>query len=289
MSRQALGKGLEALIPVPGDMNGMPAGSSTPTEVSIDRIFPNPRQPRQDFTPRELEELTASVRENGIVQPVLVRPRGEGRYELVAGERRLRAAKLAGLAQVPVVIRDMSDTESLELALVENIQREDLNAVEEAQAFNQLLTQFELTQEELAKKIGKDRSSVANTLRLLQLSAPLLELVRNGSLSEGHGRALLAVADEEARKRLADKIIRNNMSVREAEQLAQGLKPVRTAKGKGAKRSEIKDPHIRQLEEEIKRKLGTQVRVIPRNAHKGRIEIEYYSLEDLDRILALLG
>lgn len=155
MSRQALGKGLEALIPVSGDVNGAPVASSTPTEVSVDRIVPNPHQPRQDFHPHELEELTASVRENGVVQPILVRPRGEGRYELVAGERRLRAAKLAGLAQVPVVIRDISDTESLELALVENIQREDLNPVEEAQAFNQLLNQFELTQEELAKKIGK--------------------------------------------------------------------------------------------------------------------------------------
>lgn len=288
MSRQALGKGLEALIPVSGDVNGAPVASSTPTEVSVDRIVPNPHQPRQDFHPHELEELTASVRENGVVQPILVRPRGEGRYELVAGERRLRAAKLAGLAQVPVVIRDISDTESLELALVENIQREDLNPVEEAQAFNQLLNQFELTQEELAKKIGKERSSVANTLRLLQLSAPLLELVRNGSLSEGHGRALLAVSDEEARKRLADKIVRDNLSVREAEQLAQGLKPVKAPKPKGAKRLEIKDPHLRQLEDEIKRKLGTQVRVIPRNAQKGRIEIEYYSLEDLDRILALL-
>jgi ParB family chromosome partitioning protein len=288
MSRQALGKGLEALIPVSGDVNGAPVASSTPTEVSVDRIVPNPHQPRQDFHPHELEELTASVRENGVVQPILVRPRGEGRYELVAGERRLRAAKLAGLAQVPVVIRDISDTESLELALVENIQREDLNPVEEAQAFNQLLNQFELTQEELAKKIGKERSSVANTLRLLQLSAPLFELVRNGSLSEGHGRALLAVSDEEARKRLADKIVRDNLSVREAEQLAQGLKPVKAPKPKGAKRLEIKDPHLRQLEDEIKRKLGTQVRVIPRNAQKGRIEIEYYSLEDLDRILALL-
>lgn len=288
MSRQALGKGLEALIPVSGDVNGAPVASSTPTEVSVDRIVPNPHQPRQDFNPHELEELTASVRENGVVQPILVRPRGEGRYELVAGERRLRAAKLAGLAQVPVVIRDISDTESLELALVENIQREDLNPVEEAQAFNQLLNQFELTQDELAKKIGKERSSVANTLRLLQLSAPLLELIRNDSLSEGHGRALLAVSDEEARKRLADKIIRDNLSVREAEQLAQGLKPVKASKPKGAKRLEIKDPHLRQLEDEIKRKLGTQVRVIPRNAQKGRIEIEYYSLEDLDRILALL-
>lgn len=289
MSRQALGKGLEALIPVPGDVNGEPVAAFSPTEVSIDRIVPNPHQPRQDFAPHELEELTASVRENGIVQPILVRPRGEGQYELVAGERRLRAAKLAGLAQVPVVIREISDTESLELALVENIQREDLNPVEEAQAFNQLLTQFELTQEELAKKIGKDRSSVANTLRLLQLSDQLLEMVRNGSLSEGHGRALLTISDEEARKRLADKIIRDNLSVRETEQLAQGLKPDRTPRSKNAKRLEIKDPHIRNLEEEIKRKLGTQVRVVPKNTQKGRIEIEYYSLEDLDRILALLG
>jgi len=289
MSRQALGKGLEALIPMQGDIEETPPTYTAPAEISIDQIEVNPFQPRHDFDPHELEELTASIREKGIVQPVMVRPRADGKYELVAGERRLRAAKLAGLAQIPVTIREVNDSECLEIALIENIQRSDLNPMEEAQAYHQLMTQFNLTQDEMSKKVGKDRSSVANTLRLLKLPESVRELVKKNRLSEGHARALLSLDNAEMIERLANKIVRDNLSVREVERIAQGMKPEKITKGRRLKETEIKDPHTRQLEEELRRKLGTQVKVMPRNAQRGKIEIEYYSLEDLDRILSLLG
>jgi len=264
--------------------------SSTPLpkhELPIEAIAPNPFQPRRDFAPRELEELTASIREKGLVQPVIVRPRAGGGFELVAGERRLRAAKLAGLAQIPAVVREVSDQDSLEMALVENIQRTDLNPVEEARAYHQLSAQFNLTQEDMAKKVGKDRSSVANTLRLLKLPERVLEWVETGRLSEGHARAILALESEKAMVSLAEKIMRDKLNVREAERLSQGMSS-KVKKGKGPK-AEIKDPHVRDLEDTLKRKLGTKVRVLPRGGQKGKIEIEYYSLEDLGRIVELLS
>jgi ParB family transcriptional regulator, chromosome partitioning protein len=284
-TRQALGRGLDSLIPAQADLETAPGAPRH--ELPIDVITPNPFQPRKDFPPLELEELAASIREKGIVQPVIVRPRPDGSFELVAGERRLRAAKLAGLAQIPVIVRDVDDAESLELALIENVQREDLNPVEEARAYQQLITQFQLSQEEMSQKVGKDRSSVANTLRLLKLPAEVLERVANGRLSEGHARAILSLENEEAMLRLALKIERDTLSVREAERLAQGFKP-KTRKARLAK-GEIKDPHAKHLEEELRRKLGTHVRVVQKTAQKGKVEIEYYSLEDLDRIVSLLG
>jgi ParB family chromosome partitioning protein len=296
-TRQALGKGLEALIPLQGDYDETPGSSpagggnnGAPYQLSIDRISPNPFQPRHDFDPKELDELAASIRENGIIQPVMVRPKADGQFELVAGERRWRAAKLVGLAQVPVIIREMNDTECLEIALIENIQRSDLNPVDEALAYQQLMIQFTLTQEEVAQKVGKDRSSVANTLRLLKLPESVLKLVKTGQLSEGHARAVLGLEDPEMIERLSEKILRDGLSVRETERIAQGIKPVNASPEKSRKKSQdMKDPHTRHLEEELRRKLGTQVKVMPRNSQKGKIEIEYYSLEDLDRILALLG
>ncbi len=289
MSRQALGKGLEALIPVHGDTEEMPSVLKAPTEISVDRISSNTLQPRKEFDPLALEELAVSIREKGVVQPLLVRPLSGGRYELVVGERRLRSAKLAGLAQVPVVIREIDDNESLQIALVENVQRSDLNPVEEAHAYQQLITQFNLTQEGIAQKVGKERSSIANILRLLRLPEKVLGFVQSGRLSEGHARAILGLDDEEIMLRLAEKILRDKLSVRETERIAQGIKPNKPDKRKNTQKVEIKDPHIRNLEEELKRKLGTQVKVLPRNAQKGKIEIEYYSLEDLDRIIAIMG
>ena len=288
MSRQALGKGLEALIPISGDTEETTSALKAPAEISVDRISSNTLQPRKEFNPLELEELASSIREKGVVQPLLVRPRNEGRYELVVGERRWRAAKLAGLAQVPVVIREIDDNESLQIALIENVQRSDLNPVEEANAYQQLIIQFSLTQEEVARKVSKDRSSIANTMRLLRLPERVLGFVQNGRLSEGHARAILSLDDEEMVLRVAEKILRENLSVRETERIAQGIKPNKSNKRKKIK-VELKDPHTRNLEEKLKRKLGTQVKVIPRNAHKGKIEIEYYSLEDLDRIIAIMG
>jgi ParB family chromosome partitioning protein len=284
-----LGKGLEALIPVHGNIEESPSAYSQPAELSIEHIRANPFQPRQEFDPLELEELAASIREKGIVQPVIVRPRPDGQYELVAGERRLRAAKLAGLAQIPVTVREVNDSECLEIALIENIQRSNLNSLEEAMAYQQLMSQFNLTQEEMAKKVGKERSSVANTLRLLKLPNSIREMIKKKRLSEGHARALLGISDEQMMERLAEKIVRDNLSVRETERIASGIKPEKAISSPKTKKSELKDPHTRQLEEELRRKLGTQVKVLPRSAKKGKIEIEYYSLEDLDRILSLLG
>jgi ParB family chromosome partitioning protein len=288
MSRQALGKGLEALIPMEGDFDSTPAPTSNRQELPIDVIAPNPFQPRREFQPAELEDLANSIREKGVMQPIIVRPRPDGTYELVAGERRLRASKLAGLGQIPAIIRDVSDGDSLEMALIENIQRADLNPVEEARAYQQLMLQFQLTQEEMATKVGKDRSSVANTLRLLKLPLAVLDMVGDGRISEGHARALMTLEDETAMQSLAEKVMRESLSVRETERLAQGNKPAKPAKAKGPK-GDIKDPHARHLEEELRRKLGTHVKVSPRNAQKGKIEIEYYSLEDLDRIVSLMG
>ena len=276
MSRQALGKGLEALIPVHANVEESPSTYTAPAEISIEHIEVNPFQPRQDFDPLELNDLAASIREKGIVQPVLVRPRADGKYELVAGERRLRAAKLAGLAQVPVTIRELDDSESLEVALIENIQRTDLNPLEEAQAFQQLMTQFKLTQEVMAEKVGKERSSVANTLRLLKLPESVQTMVRKNRLSEGHARALLGLSDTQMMERLATKAVRDGLSVREVERIAQGMKPEKTVTEKRPKKAAvIKDPHTRKLEEDLRRKLGTQVKVLPKNAQKGKIEIEY--------------
>jgi ParB family chromosome partitioning protein len=290
MSRQALGRGLESLIPLQGDPDQSVPHPDTASTVGIDRIVPNPFQPRQDFDPQELEELASSVLEKGIIQPILVRPKSDGQFEVVAGERRWRAAKLAGLAQVPVVIRTMEDAESLEIAIIENVQRSDLNPVEEALAYQQLISEFSLTQEDVAQKVGKNRSSVSNTLRLLKLPQGVLNKVRDGRLSEGHARALLSIEDIDVMERLADKILRDNLSVRETEKIAGGIKsgpeeskPVKT------KKPDFKDPHTRHLEDELKRKLGTQVKVSPKSASKGKIEIDYYSLEDLDRIISILG
>jgi ParB family chromosome partitioning protein len=292
MSRQALGRGLEALIPVMADTSQLEDREvKLPThEIAVDLISPNPYQPRKDFHPNELEELAASIRENGVVQPILVRPLSGHRYELVAGERRLRAAKLAGLAQVPAVVREMDDKTSLEIALIENLQRSDLNCVEEAWAYRQLIDEFNLTQELVAKRVGRDRSSVANTLRLLKLPPTVLMLVKERRLSEGHARALLTIDDPEAIERFAERVVRDGMTVRETEAMMQGVKPERTEKTKKVGAAPAKDdPHAKQLSEELRRKLGTQVIVIPKNDHKGKIEIEYYSLEDLDRIISLIG
>lgn len=290
MSRQALGKGLEALIPVQHDSDLGATQQAGVSKLAIDKIVPNPFQPRQDFDPQELQELATSVREKGVIQPILVRPRTDGQYEVVAGERRWRASKLAGLGQVPVVIRDLDDTESLEIAIIENVQRSDLNPVEEAMAYQQLISEFNLTQEDVATKVGKNRSSITNTLRLLKLPQSIINKVKDNRLSEGHARALLTIDDIDMMERLSEKIVRDQLSVRETERLASGVKqPGAETPSKRSKKNELKDPHTRQLEEELKRKLGTQVKVVAKNPRKGKIEIDYYSLEDLDRIIALLG
>ncbi len=271
--RKPLGRGLGALIPgatKPAMLDG--GDSEHEPQVAIDRIRANPRQPRTDFDETALNELAASIRVQGIIQPLLVRPDGEGGYELVAGERRLRAARIAGLREVPIVVREVSDRESLELALIENIQRNDLSPLDEAAAYQHLLDDFGHTQEEIATRVGKSRPAVANALRLLRLPEPIKQEIARGRLSAGHARALLSLESADAQLRAARQILARQLSVRDTEKLAGGRR--------AAEPPAARDPHRAALERELAAALGTRVRILPRG-RGGRIEIEYYSNEEL--------
>ncbi len=291
MSRKALGRGLEALIPVssgdPAPTDGAPrvdAGDGAPRMVPVERIRPNPFQPRNQFNPETLTELARSIEENGLIQPLVVRAAENGNFELIAGERRFMASKQAGLQSVPVVVRQASRREMLEVALVENLQREDLNPIDEAEAFERLATEFGLTQEEIASQVGKSRTAVTNSLRLLGLEREILDLVSRGTLSAGHARALLAVPAGAPRSRLVKEIVEKGLSVRQAEARAQGEKP-RTAKAVARKRSH---PALEAWEDRLRTRFGTQVRIVG-GIGRGKIEVHYFSEEDLERILDLTG
>jgi ParB family chromosome partitioning protein len=269
--KTALGKGLEALIPEKGE---------EVIYLDIDRIFPGEQQPRKAFRDDSLKELATSIKEKGVLQPVIVSRVGDGTFRLVTGERRWRAASLARLKKIPALVRDIASKDSLEIALIENIQREDLNPIETAEAFRKLTTDFNLTQEELSDKVGKDRATIANYLRLLKLPEEIKSLIYEGSLSMGHAKALLAIEGRAGQIEAARKIIRKGFSVRETEDL--------TRKGPKPKKTGItKDPQILSLEEKLIRSLGTKVRILHKGK-KGKIEIEYYSLEELDRLLEIL-
>lgn len=277
MSKLVLGKGLGALIPTDD-------AASTATEdnfrvVPIADVAPNPMQPRQDFDPQRLAELVASLRQDGLMQPLVVRKAEHG-YTIIAGERRYRAATIAGLTELPVIVMDApNDVRLLELALVENIQRENLNPLELAAAYRRLIEQCGLTQNDLAARVGKSRTAVTNTLRLLTLPADLQQMIRVGQLTEGHARALLGLSDDAARREMADRIINGTLSVRETEREA----------GRVRKRKLVpkrKLPEIAELETYLKRLLGTSVKIAP-GLKRGRIEIEYYGDDDLERLLEL--
>jgi len=249
-------------------------------------IDPNPDQPRQNFEPGPLNELAASIRANGLVQPLIVRRRNE-RFEIVAGERRWRAAQLAELTEVPVVVQDVADDKILELALIENIQREDLNPIETAQAFARLVKDLDLSHEELGRRTGKDRASITNFIRLLKLPNELQGAVAQGRLSMGHAKALLGLPFSDDQVKAGQKIIQLGMSVRAAEKMIQNLqaeKPEPTEQ----KPEDKLDPNIRAAQEELRNALGTKVRIVPTNEKRGHIEIEYYSQDDLDRIYNLI-
>ena len=275
MGKIALGRGLEALIPT-GD------GGATGGElrsIPLDKIAPNPHQPRKAFDPEKLAELVESFKTRGMLQPILVRRDGAG-YQLVAGERRYRAAKLANLPAAPaLILGEVDASEMLQLALIENLQREDLNPLETAQAYQSLIDQYQWTQQELAERVGKNRASVANTLRLLSLPENIKALIAEGKLSEGHARAILSVSDPALRDRIASRIITETLSVRQAEQLTRQERRRRLV----VKR---KPPAIDDAETFLKRTLGTAVRIFP-GLKKGRIEVEYYGDEDLNRLLDL--
>jgi ParB family transcriptional regulator, chromosome partitioning protein len=283
MTRKPLGRGLGALISTASS----PQDSEEVREIEIDLIRPGQQQPRTSFNEAKLEELAQSIRASGIIQPLLVRRRG-GLYELVAGERRWRAAQLAGLSRVPVIVREIADENLLELALIENIQRQELNAVEEANAYKRLIESLDLTQEEVAQRVGRDRTFITNYLRILKLPTEIQTLLEQEKLSFGHARALLGVADPHMQRKLAQRIFKNNWSVRETERRVRQLSSG-TAEPKPAALAHTEDPNVRAAESKLRRSLGTQVRIVPAHAGSpGRIEIEFYSSEDLNRLYDLI-
>jgi len=287
MADRRLGRGLDGLLKakVPPAAAEVTEPVGPTTTVALARLDPNPHQPRQEVDEAELEHLAASIREHGILQPLVVRPRG-GRYEVVAGERRLRAARAAGLQEVPAVVRDVPDEQMLELALVENLQRLDLDPIEKARSFRAYLSSTGRTQSEAAERLGLDRSTVANMIRLLDLPDPVQRMVRQRLLAMGHARAILAADGAKRQVRLAERAVREGLSVRQVEMLASagGTKPA-TRRRRPAKR-----PEVRDLEARLRQTLGTKVTVEPgRKAHTGRIVIAYYCQDDLDRILDRLG
>lgn len=275
MARQPLGRGLSALL---GE-DTLADAKSTVNEVDIDLVEPNPEQPRTRFTDSALDELAQSITANGIVQPIVVRKKGSG-YQIVAGERRWRAAQRAGLRRIPVAVREIADDKLLEIALIENIQRQELNPVEESRAFRKLIDSIGLTQEELSERIGKERSLIATSLRILKLPSDILQLIEEGKLTAGHGRALLLSDDVSVQRRVAGSIIEKGLSVREAERILR-----RTAtKPKTSIIKESKDPNVRLAETKLMRSLGTNVKISSGKSGAGRIEIEYYNSNDLDRL-----
>lgn len=278
-NRKALGRGLAALIPQAAQ-ESVPEGVQ---EIAINCIEPNMQQPRRYFDPTLLAELAASLRQHGVLEPVIVRPK-EGKYELVVGERRWRAAQEAKLSNIPAIVREMDDRQALELALVENVQREDLNAMEEAEAFQRLANEFGLTQDEIAVKVGKQRSTVANRLRLLELEPEIKAAVKKGVISAGHARALLAIPSGKARLQMAHHCINEGLSVRQVEEKARQKKA--TPKRKKQRPTTI-DVGLNDLEEQMQQVLGTRVRIV-RQGTKGQIQIEFYDDEDITRIFELI-
>jgi ParB family chromosome partitioning protein len=281
--RSALGRGLSALIPDAAPPPA-PAGRepARPMELDIDMLTPNPRQPRTYIDEARLDELAQSIRANGVIQPVLVRKVGES-YELVAGERRWRAAQRAGLLKIPVTIRDIPDDKLLEVALVENIQRENLNPIEEAQAYRRLTDELQLSQEAVASAVGKDRATVANVMRLLRLPPEIRNDLSAGALSMGHARALLALPDETAQRRVARDVVARGVSVRETEALVRRELTPQSAAPEPAR----PDANTRAAEEQLKIALGTRVRIV-RKGQSGRIEIDFKNEAELDRIYGTL-
>ncbi len=283
MNRKALGKGINALIPdfelgVPETGAGL-----APTEVLVDEIVPNRLQPRKYFDDEKLDELVQSIRENGVLQPVIVQT-GEAGYELIVGERRWRAAKKAGLKKIPAIVREVSDTESLEIAIIENIHRQDLNPIEEAEAYARLSDEFGLTQEKLARRLGKNRATIANTLRLLKLAPPVKEDLIAGRLSMGHARAILGLENDRDIETLRQEILKKDWNVRQTERRVNQLK-----KGGAAPRPEVKkDIFLKNLEKDLESRLGTKVTLQPQKTG-GKVVIAYYSDDDLDRIQAMIG
>ena len=277
-----MGRGLSALI----STDSPPADGDEIRDIEIDLIRPGHQQPRTTFDQARLDELAQSIRTSGIIQPLLVRPRG-GLFELVAGERRWRAAQLAGLSRIPAIIREIPDDKLLELALIENIQRQELNPIEEANAYKRLIESLNLTQEEVAQRVGRDRTFVTNYLRILKLPSEIQILLENEKLSFGHARALLGLADVILQRRYAQKLVKHNWSVRETERRIKYASQDRPVNARHLLKQD--DPNVRAAEAKLRRHLGTQVRILPGRAGSvGKIEIEYYTPLDLDRLYDII-
>ena len=288
MARQPLGRGLSALLgDEKPDTAAVPVPTDSSTEIDIDLIDPNPQQPRTRFAEANLDELAASIKANGVVQPIVLRPKGS-RYEIVAGERRWRASQRAELRRIPAVVREVSDEKMLELALVENIQRQELNPIEEASAYKRLIESLGLTQEEIAERVGKSRNIIATSIRLLKLPGEVQRELEEGRLSAGHGRALLMTDDPSVQRAVAQEIIDGGLSVREAERaIKRGRRRPQTIDNKGITAST--DPNVKAAETKLMRRFNSNVKIVPgRKGPGGKIEIEYYGREDLDRIYELL-
>lgn len=284
MTRKALGRGLGALL----SAEGTATATEDTNEVPIDLIDPSNLQPRTVFDDAKLDELAKSISANGVVQPILLRRKG-ARFELIAGERRWRAAQRAGLTMVPAILRNFSDEKVLEIAIIENIQREDLNPIEEARAYKKLIDALALTQEMVAERVGRDRSYITNYLRLLRLPEDLQELLQSGRLSTGHARTLLGVEHVDLQRRIARKIIDQDLSVRATERLVRLMSESWRARPRATRKPPVGDANVRAAESKLRRHFGTQVRIVqPRGADSGKVELEFYNQGDLDRLYTLL-
>ncbi len=297
LKRGGLGKGLDSLIPENRDVkkeNGTTGSGSSAEEkgsevmVKITLVEPNRKQPRKNFDEDALQELSESIKQFGLLQPILVQDRKD-HYEIIAGERRWRAAKLAGLKEIPVIIRDYSEQEIAEISLIENIQREDLNPIEEAQAYKRLLEEFHLKQDEVAERVSKSRTAVTNSIRLLKLSDEVQQMVIDDMISTGHARALLAIEDHQQQYAIAQKIFDEKLNVREVEKLVKNLN--KPPKEREKKEEEDKSLMIvyQDVEEKLKKRLGTKVSISPKGNGAGKIEVEFYNHDDLDRLLEIFG
>ena len=283
--RTALGQGLDALIPA-----HEPVGTEDPnriiTYVSADSLLPNPFQPRRSFQEASLTDLSESIKERGVIQPLIVRSASSGKYEIVAGERRWRAAKMAGFSTVPVIVRNVSDSESLEIALVENLQREDLNPLDTAEAYDILIKKFSYTHEDLAKRMGKDRSNVTNYLRLLKLPGPIKEQLRQDLITMGHARTLLAVDHLPTQLELSGRVVKRNLSVRELERIIQNYRKKQDGVEASSGR---RSSDVSELESRLSTHMATRVVIRKKINNSGRLEIYFHSSEELDRLLELFG
>lgn len=283
--RTALGQGLDALIPAHEPV-GTEDPSRTITYVSADSLLPNPFQPRRSFQEASLIGLSESIKERGVIQPLIVRSASSDKYEIVAGERRWRAAKLAGFSTVPVIIKNVSDSESLEIALVENLQREDLNPLDTAEAYDILIKKFSYTHEDLAKRMGKDRSNVTNYLRLLKLPGPIKEQLRQDLITMGHARTLLAIDHLPTQLQLSGKVVKRNLSVRELERIIQNYRKKHSSVEASPRR---RNSDVSELESQLSRHMAARVVIRKKVNDSGRLEIYFHSREELERVLELLG